>query len=59
MWQIIVSALTGSFSIFTFIFNFWKKLDERTKKLIIENVIEAFSKLLRAYYQEWKKGQHK
>lgn len=32
----------------------WKKLDEPTKKLIIEAVVNAFEEILRAFYKWWK-----
>ena len=32
----------------------WDKLDESTKKLIIEKFIEFFEEILRDYYKWWK-----
>jgi hypothetical protein len=35
-------------------FKVWDKLDDRTKKLIIDAVIKAFEEILRAFYKWWK-----
>jgi hypothetical protein len=35
-------------------FKIWNKLDDSTKKLIIEAVIKAFEEILRAFYKWWK-----
>jgi hypothetical protein len=32
----------------------WNRLDEKTKRQIIEAVIKAFEQLLRAFYRSWK-----
>jgi hypothetical protein len=36
---------------------FWQlldHLDEKTKRLIIEAITEAFKEMLRAFYRQWK-----
>jgi len=35
-------------------FKTWNKLDDSTKKLIIEAVIKAFEEILRDFYKWWK-----
>ena len=32
----------------------WNRLDEKTKRRIIEAVVKAFEELLRAFYRSWK-----
>ena len=41
------------------LFNIWNKLDEPTKKLIVEAVTKAFEDILRAFYRWWKEGEGK
>jgi hypothetical protein len=36
------------------LFKFWNKLDDKTKKIIIEAVVKAFEEILRAFYKWWK-----
>ena len=37
----------------------WKKLDDKTKKLIIEAIVKAFEEILRAFYKWWKQRGNK
>ncbi|MEO0539127.1 MAG: hypothetical protein AAF215_35395 [Cyanobacteria bacterium P01_A01_bin.123] len=37
----------------------WDRLDEKTKRKIIDTVVKAFEELLRAFYREWKDKQEK
>ena len=32
----------------------WNRLDEKTKRQIIDAIVKAFGELLRAFYIEWK-----
>lgn len=36
------------------LFKIWDRLDDSTKKLIIDKVVEAFEEILRAFYRWWK-----
>jgi hypothetical protein len=45
--------------VFQHFFKFWNTLDERTKKLIIKVVIEAFEEIIRAFYRWKKSGEEK
>ncbi|MBD2076964.1 hypothetical protein H6F86_24375 [Phormidium sp. FACHB-592] len=35
-------------------FKVWDKIDDPTKKLIIESVVKAFQEILRAFYKWWQ-----
>lgn len=37
----------------------WDRLDEKTKRLIIEVTVEAYKELLRAFYRWWKSRKKK
>lgn len=55
LW-LIGGAVVGP--LFGLFFKVWNKLDDQTKKLIIETVVNAFEEILRAYYNWWKqKGE--
>jgi hypothetical protein len=42
------------FELIDFFGRFWDRLDDKTKRQIVEAVIDSFKKLLRAYYRSWK-----
>jgi len=57
----ILRLLAGGRMIFNWIFEvvkwfwqLWDRLDEKTKRQIIEAIIKAFGELLRAFYRQWK-----
>ncbi len=37
----------------------WNRLDEKTKRQIIETVVKAFEELLRSFYKKWKSQRNK
>jgi hypothetical protein len=45
------SWLTG---VFKQIWKFWNRLDEKTKRAIIEEVVKSFEKMFRAFYKTAK-----
>lgn len=51
-WWLLGGGLLGF--LFQWVFKVWDKLDNPTKKLIIEAVIKAFEEILRAFYKWWK-----
>ncbi len=36
----------------------WHRLDEKTKRQIIEAIIKTFEELLRAFYRQWEKRKN-
>ena len=42
------------FRLFKWFWQLWDRLDDKTKRIIIETLINAFKDMLRAYYRQWK-----
>jgi hypothetical protein len=40
--------------LFKWFWGLWNRLDEKTKRAIIEEVVKSFEKLFRAFYKWWK-----
>ncbi|MHA3054837.1 hypothetical protein E0H77_00605 [Acinetobacter sp. ANC 4633] len=40
------------------LFQFWEKLPDETKQVIIQMIMEAYEKIVRAYYQAHQKNQN-
>lgn len=53
-WFIGSSLIGLAFRLGLKILEIWNKLDDKTKKKIIEAVVDAFELILRAYYKSWK-----
>lgn len=47
------------FELFKWFLQLWDHLDEKTKRQIIEAIIEAFKELIRAFYRQWKSKKEK
>nr|WP_181716852.1 hypothetical protein [Psychrobacter sp.] len=45
--------------VFTFFFEFWVKLPEKTKEKIIDAIVDSFESLLRGYYKRYVAEQQK
>lgn len=51
----LVDTLTFPFGlIFRWFFKLWNRLDNETKKLIIETFVQGFKEIIRAWYKWWK-----
>jgi hypothetical protein len=53
----IINWLWGLASVWrlaSWLVQLWDRLDEKTKRQIIEAIVQAFEELLRSYYKEWK-----
>ena len=40
--------------IFKWFRQLWDRLDEKTKRSIIEAIIDSFKEILRAFYRQWE-----
>lgn len=47
----VVDLLIG---VFQWIWKPWNRLDDKTKRQIIDSVVDSFQDLLRSFYQQWK-----
>ena len=47
------------FELFKWFWTLWDRLDEKTKRQIIEAIIEAFQELIRTFYKQWKSKNEK
>jgi hypothetical protein len=47
------------FRLFRWFWQLWGRLDEKTKRQIIETIIERFNELARAFYRQWKSKKKK
>jgi len=47
------------FELFKWFRQLWDRLDEKTKRQIIEVIIESFKDLIRAFYKQWKNKNKK
>lgn len=47
------------FELFKWFWQLWDRLDEKTKRQIIEAITEAFKELTRAFYIQWKSKKKK
>lgn len=47
------------FEVIKWFWQLWDRLDEKTKRQIIEAIIKAFEELLRAFYRQWKNKKKK
>lgn len=47
------------FKLFKWFWQLWDRLDEKTKRQIIEVIIEAFKDLIRAFYKQWESKNKK
>ena len=45
--------------VFTFFFEFWVKLPEKTKEKFIDAIVDSFESLLRGYYKRYVAEQQK
>lgn len=45
------------FELFKWFRQIWDRLDEKTKRQIIDAIIESFEELIRAFYRQWKKKE--
>ncbi|GEM_PF-3090192 len=46
------------YKLFMWFWRLWNRLDEKTKRAIIEEVVKSFKPLLRSFYQ-WLKNRKK
>lgn len=54
MWMLASWWISGGLLIFYWLSKFWEKLDDSTKKSIVEAAIKTFEEILRAFYRWWK-----
>ena len=43
------------FELFKWFEQLWDRLDEKTKRQIIEAIIEVSTELIRSFYRDWKR----
>ncbi len=52
--QSTITMFSWLFEIFNWFRKLWERLDEKTKRAIIEEVVKSFEELLRSFYKWWK-----